>query len=226
MTNKNTKKALFILVGLLSVLLLKLIFTYSINQVLIVNYNNQKYREDIISVLKLTNFNEPYIVYYNEGNIKNREKKYDEAIISYQKALQKNPPDKKKCDVLINISITMIQMINSTNKDEVLNKLKEARENLYNNHCADEQDNSGKSQDAENLEDEIREMEEEIQNGSGSGNNTTDNPDDNDDEETEEEKSLEKELEETNKKAKKNNQKDSEDNKNSSDYQIYTGKYW
>ena len=218
------KKALVGLLVFLILILIKLLFTFITNESVKDNYESGKYREDLIKILKTTNLNEPYIVYYNEGNILNREKKYDEALISYQKSLNKNPPDQRKCDVYINITITMIQMINTDQKDELLEKLKEARENLYNNHCADENNDSGKSKNAEDTEDAIREMEEKIKNSSSNGND--DNQDEDENQETEEDKSLEEELQKTNKEANENRQKELQEYKNLGDYQYYHGKSW
>ena len=118
--------------------------------------------------------------------------KYSKAITSYETALEKHPPIKKKCDIRINLSIALIQNINAKEKAEILEKLKEARENLYNDHCADPEDNSGESQDAETLEEAIKEMEEKVEQGQGQGDNNNNNQEGQKEEENEKEKGLEK----------------------------------
>ena len=111
---------------------------------------------------------------------------------------------------------------------EILNDLAKARENLYQDHCADQEDASGESKEAEALEDAIRDLEDEIENpSSSSGDESGDNSsDDGESEETEEEKNIEQQLEEINKNAQASRGKDMEQSKNIGNYQFYDGKSW
>lgn len=216
------KKLLKIGIIFLFLILIKLLLSFTLNKILIKEYNRGNYKKDYVKVLKLLNTNERYIVYYNEGNILYQEEKYDEAINNYKKALEKNPPKKKACDIRINLSITYIQNIKSTNKQVILEELKNARENLYNDHCADPEDNSGRSKEAESLEEIIKEMEEELESNSGNqnGNSTSEEEEEDDDQ------SLEEELQEINKDAKASRETQLEDYKNLGNYQYYSGKSW
>ena len=216
------KKIGKILLVVLLIILLKLLFTFTINQIVIQDYYNQKMDKELIHILKKTNINEPYIVYYNEGNIYFQEKNYKKALQSYEKAIEKNPPIKRKCDIRINMSITLLENIKTTKKDELLKKLQEARENLYLDHCADEEDNSGESEEAESLEEEIKQLEKELE----ENNNSQESSKNNEEEETEEEKSIKKELQEINKDANASRQSDLQEYENLGNYQYYSGRNW
>lgn len=221
------KVFLRILLIILILILIKLVITFTVNEVVIAEYNQNHYQMDLINFLKATNINQPYIVYYNEGNIFYQKGKYSKAISDYETALTKNPPLKKKCDIRVNLSIALVQNINATNKQEILEKLKEARENLYNDHCADPEDNSGRSQEAEALEEAIKELEEKVEKGDDSQSQGGDDGDDQeDDEETKQEQTIEQQLEEINKDANASRQSQMDDYKNLSNYEYYSGKSW
>ena len=223
------KNALKVTLILFLLILIKLVVSFVLNFVVILQYNQGNYKKDLISVLKLLNTNEPYIVYYNEGNIFYHEEKYDEAISNYEAALMRNPPKSRVCDIRINMTLSMILKINFKGADyEILNDLAKARENLYQDHCADQEDASGESKEAEALEDAIRDLEDEIENpSSSSGDESGDNSsDDGESEETEEEKNIEQQLEEINKNAQASRGKDMEQSKNIGNYQFYDGKSW
>lgn len=120
------------------------------------NNLNDTNNKTLVKALYLFNFNQPYIAYYNDGNILYKTEKYDQAIKKYQKALTKNPPQKRVCDIRINLSLAIIKKIDYTNYETAFNELEEAKNNLYNNNCASATDSSGNSQDAEKLEEEIK----------------------------------------------------------------------
>ena len=217
------KKIAIALAIIFFIILLELLSTFIINEIVIANYNQGVYKEDLISLLEIANWNQPYIVYYNKGNILHMEKKYDDTIAEYEKALQKNPPIQKKCDIRINMTITMTERINTNNKEEYIKALEEAKENLYKDHCADENDDSGESEDAEELEKEINEQIDEL-NKNPSSSNEEETKDEN--EETEEEKNYEKQIEEINKEANINRQKEVQTYENLGNYEYYSGKKW
>lgn len=219
------KKFLKIVLIILIILLVKLITTYTINQTIISNYKRNKYRTDLIKILKITNINEPCIVYYNEGNIFYQQGKYQKAMDNYEIALKKHPNKKKACDIRINYSIAEISNITSKNKDDILRILKDSRERLYQDHCADPEDNSGRSQEAEELEEVIKEMEEELQKNQGSGNGDGDSSKD-EEAQGDEESTIEQELQEINRGANASRQSELEDYKNLGEYQYYSGKSW
>lgn len=219
------KKVLKITLIIFIIILIKLITTFTINEILISNYNNGINKDELIPILKKLNTNEPYIVYYNEANIKYNEKNYQEALEGYDKSLSKNPPQKKICSIRINKTLTLIKLIDSTDKQTVLKKLEEARNNLYEDGCANPNDDSGKSKEAEELEEVIREMEEELNNNNSSSTSGNEQ-EETEEEENEEEQNLEQELEEIRRNATNNRNQELDGLQNSNDFSYYSGKRW
>lgn len=218
------KKTLKITLIFLIIIFSKLLITYIMNEYIIINYNKGQFKDNIIKILKVFNTNEPYIVYYNEGNIFYQKGDYEEAINNYDIAINKHPKKNRICDIRINKTLAMIKLINYDTKEEVLKSLKEARENLYNDNCAHEEDDNGDSQDAEQLEKIIKDAEEQINNGKQEQNN---NPKPNDNEiSSKEEKSLEKQLEELEKQSNSSRQSDLDSFQELENYDYYPGKRW
>lgn len=121
----------------------------------------------IVEPLMVFNWNEPYIAYYNKGNICYQKENYLDAIEAYNMALKKNPPEEKECAIRINIALTMLATIkdsyqNPTYVDECLTVLYEAREVLLENGCATAE-GEGHSKKAEQLREEIEAMINELE---------------------------------------------------------------
>lgn len=221
------KKILKITLFIFLLIFSKLLFTYLTNEYIIFNYNKGNYKNNLIKVLKFINTNEPYIVFYNEGNIYYKTGKYEEANKNYDIALSKNPSKKRICDIRINKTLTMIKLIKSNNKDKILQDLKKSRENLYKDNCANEEDDNGKSKDAEELENEIKKMEEKLNNNTEDESNNDDNSNTNEEEiSSEETDDIEQELEEIERNANKERQSDLGSLQESGNYQYYSGKRW
>ena len=220
------KKWIKILLVIFIIIFLKLIYSYSINSFVISNYNSEVYNSKIVKLLYFINFPEGYVAPYNEGNILYRQEKYDKALTKYQKALKKHPPKGKTCDIRINMSLSMLKLINENNSNEkILKELREARENLYNNNCADENDDSGYSYEAEQLEDEIRKLEEQYQNQDGGGSSDDPNEDPNEDPNNDDDYSeIEQEFKDREKQNNSNRQDDL--NEYSNQYEYYNGDKW
>lgn len=218
------KKTLKITLIFLIIIFSKLLITYIMNEYIIINYNKGQFKDNIIKILKVFNTNEPYIVYYNEGNIFYQKGDYEEAINNYDIAINKHPKKNRICDIRINKTLAMIKLINYDTKEEVLKRLKEARENLYNDNCAHEEDDNGDSQDAEQLEKIIKDAEEQINNGKQEQNNNS-KPNDNEIS-SKEEKSLEKQLEELEKQSNSSRQSDLDSFQELENYDYYPGKRW
>ena len=89
------KKILKITLIKLLLILIKLILSFSINEIIIRNYNNSIYNSTLIKSLYILNITEPYIAYYNEGNILYKKENYKEALNKYNKALKKIHQRKK-----------------------------------------------------------------------------------------------------------------------------------
>ena len=185
----------------LLVILLKLVFSFVINEVFISKYNSGNYDEGLVKKLFIMNFSEQYIAYYNYGNLLYKINDYDKAILEYNKALEKNPSEDRVCAIRINLALAMVKDIDlNLTAEEQVNLLKEAREVLYIDNCASEEDESGKSEEAEYLEEEIKELEKEksgeTDSESGEDDESGDDESGKDDKEQDE---KQKELEERNK---------------------------
>ena len=219
------KKSLKVLVIFLCVILFKFIITYTINEIIIFNYNHNVFNSFLVKSLYIFNFNQSYIAYYNDGNILYQNEKYDTAINKYRKALEKNPPQSKVCDVRINLSLSIIKQVDTSDYKTAFNQLEEAKNNLYNNNCASQIDDSGYSKDAENLEEEIKKLQNQLNNSSNdSQNDDNDDEDNNDNEEID--SNIEEQLKEIEKNSNSSRQSDMQDFENLGDYSYYSGKKW
>lgn len=215
------KKILKLILIIIIIILVKLVLSFMINELIINNYNNKIYNSNLVKVLYLFNYNEPYIVYYNHGNILVQKKDYDKAITKYNDALNKKPPQKRICDIRINLSIAMIKNIKSKDYNTVYNELEKAKNNLYNNKCANSIDDNGYSKEAEKLEKEIRQLQENL------GNNTDplpNEPDSDEPNEPKEDPELEGKLDELKKRGRSNREKELPNYDGNGSY--YTGKKW
>lgn len=209
-------------------ILFKLIFTFTTNEIIISKYNNGEYKTGLINYLYFINYPESYIVYYNHGNLLYKDKEYNNAIQKYETSLEKNPPQSKVCDIRINLSLAMVAAIDESNPEEALKILKKARETLYEDNCANEQDNSGESETAEKLEEEIKELEKKTS-GEDSGEEEQkdpSNPNQEQKEENNKEKEIEKELENIQRDANNKRQESIEREDNFKEYEYNNGKRW
>ncbi len=218
------KKILKIIFIILLIILIKLILSFSINEIIILNYNNKVYNKTLIKILYILNFNQPYISYYNEGNILYQTENYDKAIEKYNTAIEKKPPQNKICDIRINLSLATIKKINSDNYDTVFSQLEKAKNNLYNNNCAHEFDDNGYSQDAEKLEEEIKNLQNQLSDSSDS--NQSNNSQENEKDNNEDYSDIEEKLKDIEKDANANRQSDLSTYENLNDYSYYSGKRW
>ena len=219
------KKALKITLIIVLAILLKFIYTFVANEIIISNFNKKIYNNLLIKSLYILNFPQSYIVYYNDGNLLYNQGKFDKAIDKYKSSISKNPPQDRICDIRVNLSLAMIKNINSIDAKEVYNILEEAKNNLYNDNCASKTDDSGRSKEAEQLEEEIKKLQEQIETTTDS--NSKDNDDNNDnDEDDKEEKELEEQLKKIESNAKNGRKEDLELDENLSDYSYYSGKRW
>lgn len=210
---------------ILILFLFKLILSYIINECFISGYN-----KDFVKYLSIANVYEPYVVHYNNGNRLYKAADYSGAIEEYEKALKLHPPEKKECSIRINLALAMIKNAESEKNPDIydmLDVLHDAKEVLYEDGCANRDDDKGHSKKAEQLEDDIEEYEKLLKNQK---DKSEDNDDDNGSEDDEQKKSELKRKEEQIKEQQKQNgkvrQEKTELSKDIKDYKYYNGKQW
>ena len=145
----------------------KILLNYFYNENVIRAYDEKDYSVND-DLLKTLNVIEPYIPYYNDGNILYRQGKYEEAIEEYEKAIEAGIPELSECPVRINMALAKVATLDKNYKepehiDESLEILYAARDMLLEDGCATE-DGDGHSKRAERLkrdiEAAIKELEE------------------------------------------------------------------
>ncbi len=169
MSKQTVKKIIVAALIVVGFALLKFVASFALNESLVANIDNGDYSDGLVKALYALNLEESYVVHYNDGiryyklaNFKNSQAKFEEA-------LNHNPPEDRICDVRINLSLSMLKQI----KKDDLNagsKLQKAKEVLYENDCARESDDNGKSNEAEKLEHEIENLQKEQEDPSSDPN--------------------------------------------------------
>lgn len=220
------KKVFLFIYVILIVAFLKLVITFTVNEVFISRYNKKNYEENLVKSLLLFNFSESYIAHYNYGNVLYKLGDYEEAIVKYEKALSNRVPDNRVCDVRVNLALAMVSDIDdSLTMEEKRPLLKKARKVLYVDECAHEEDDAGRSKKAEEVEAEIRKLEEEKEE---ENKDSDDNKKDDDNNATTDENKKVEEIEERNKAAIKERSEDLDRDENLDNYNFdyYDGKKW
>lgn len=220
------KKGLLISYILILCLFLEMIIVFILNSNVISSYNDGKYNEKLAEKLIPFTIFEKYISYYNYGNILYKNNDYSEAKIQYEKSLQYRVPKDRVCDIRINLSLSIINSIDTGNTtiEKQLEILKEARNILYEDNCANLKDDSGNSQEAEELEEKIKELEKSLGSSSTEEDDQKDEPDDKEENDIDEKKK--EELEERNSGTTENRQEELQNYESLDDYQYYDGKTW
>lgn len=178
------KKKILISIYIVMLLLCgKLAFNYIYNGIVIYRYHQYDYSVNVKPLL-VFNWSEPYVAHYNQGNIYYKNNRFEDAISSYERALELYPPEEKECAIRINLALAMLGTMDEDysapeHVDTSLEILREARDVLLEKGCAAE-NGDGHSETAEQLKEEIEAMMEQLEQKSES------EPEKN--EETEEEK--------------------------------------
>lgn len=155
------KKYLNLALILISVIFLKFTTTFILNEIIIKNYESGDYSENLISLLFPLNFEEPYLVHYNSGNLKYQNKDFSSAIEKYETSLKNRPPVEKVCDVRINLSLSKVALVKTTDLN-AYEKLEDAKKVLYEDSCANKNDDNGRSKEAEKLKQEITNLQNSL----------------------------------------------------------------
>lgn len=212
--------------------LLCLVVNNSANEVLIKDYKKGIYTENKLSFL---GFLEPYISYYNEGNIQYQKKEYDAAIKSYQNALEHHPGHDRECMIRINLALAMVTPLDPdemTDSDiaDAIKVLEEARQVLYAHGCATENGN-GHNKDAQTLKEDIDRFEEELKQKQEyqSENDMESNesePEENQEQNVKNEQDIQKQLEEIQKQSNEERNAELSETENIGNFDFYDGQTW
>ncbi len=189
---KIAKYVIVILALILFVVSGKYAFSYIYNEWIRSEYDSENYSVDTEPLFFINCF-EPYIAYYNEGNISYQKEDYVAAIEDYKQALELNPPESKECSIRVNLSLAMIYNLDdnyaSPEKiEDTIALLKEARDVLLEEGCANNQ-GDGHDATAQKLKEEIDEFIKQLeqQQQSQSQNNNEENPEETTEENSEDE---------------------------------------
>lgn len=219
------RKVLTFIYLFILIVFLKLVITFVINEMYISKYNKGNYDKNLVKSLFVLNFSERYIAYYNYGNLLYQIGYYEDAINEYNKALKLKVPEDRVCDVRINLSLSMTNMINDNmSSEEQIKLLEEAQEVLYEDDCAQPNGGGGSSSDAEELDEKLEEKQDELEEGQGEEDEN--NKGDKTDEEKEEDKKKHDELEDRNDSANESRQEELDEMEDYDDYEYYNGKKW
>ena len=76
------KNGIKVLLFITCILFLKFFSTFFINQIIIKDYYQQKYDTSLVESLYIANISEPYINYYNHGNLLYQTKSIKKQLIN------------------------------------------------------------------------------------------------------------------------------------------------
>lgn len=206
-----------VLCALIGIVAIFLLMRFMINEVYKRNYLNGNYDYTKESQLMRLNYPEGYVPYYNIGNAAFQTEDFDTAIACYSNALNYTGiPEQKECAIRINLALALLRKIDpeklTTEKriQNTLSQLYAARNLLCEKGCAHMDDEDGHNPIAQQLKDEIdemiKELEEQLQDNDPQTENSPDGGDSNEDQKDQgeeddkkksaREKQIEKELEE------------------------------
>lgn len=213
------RKVLKYILILITILFFKILLTSILNLIIVFNYHNGVYNQNLIKVMYILNFNEPYIAYYNDGNIAYNLGKYDKAGEKYDKALNANPPKKRVCDIRVNLSLANINQIDFNDKAEAIFALEDIKDILYEDDCIDIDEKSSQ------LEEEIDELINQLKEDKRQKNNNT-NSNNNNNNSNDKYENVQKQLQESRKNSNKERQSKLETYERIGNYKYYSGKRW
>lgn len=224
-------KKLFITLWILLITcLLCLIVNFSANETLIKDYKAGIFMENKMAFL---GFLEPYISYYNEGNVYYRKKNFNAAIEAYQNALKRHPSRHRECMIRINLALAMVTPIEPaemTDSDiaDAIRILEDAKQILSVHGCAAE-DGNGHNKNAQTLKEDIDRFEEELKEmqDTQSENGTKDNESEQSPEQDVKNKqNIQKQLEEIQKESNKERSQELSETENLNNFDFYHGQTW
>ena len=147
------KKVLGVILGILILVFIHLLSRYLINEAYIRNFNAGKYDSNLVKYLFIVNFPESYVAHYNNGDSLYMKKDYEGAKDEFEIAL-KTAPREKRCYVRYNLALSMLELIDYSDKENANEQLEEIKKILEGDNCANSA-GSGDNSDSQNLHDEI-----------------------------------------------------------------------
>lgn len=221
---KKIVKIIYIIVIFITIILS---FNFVLNRFFISKYNDKKYDENMLDMVKYINISQPCVVYYNIANAKYQTGDYDGAIEEYKKALKLFPTRDKDCDIRINLVLAMLKKIDVKNdkKEDIISVLYESLDILCEKGCANINDNNGHNKDAETLKEEILKFIEQLNKNSDSDNDDEDkNKDENFNDE--QNSNVEEKLKQIERKSVEERKSKLNSSKEFNNYSYYDGKKW
>lgn len=218
--------------GFLLCCLICLLTNFFANEIFVKNYESGIYKENKLSTL---GFLEPYISPYNEGNLYYQKGNYEEAVKSYETALSRYPSKEQECHIRINLALSMIAPIDSSqlNEQELENAiatLKKAKEILCENNCATE-DGNRHNEEAQTLKEDIDRFLKELESSQNSNSNNSnqsnkENKNKEKDTPVENKEDIEKQLKEIQQQSNEERNQEMSHAEELSDFDFYDGQNW
>ena len=133
--------------------------------------------------LLFANFHEPYVAWYNDGCIDFKQGRYENAQEEFEKALSFELPEKRECDIRVNLVLSILSQYDwsgthTVDGEKLLADLRKCRDILLEDGCATDT-NDGHDVEAQRLKNEIDDLiemlEEQQQQQSSDGDDSQDN---------------------------------------------------
>ena len=149
-----------------------LAFKYAYNKYVINKFNDGDYDISMKPGM-MCNWVQPYVAHYNAGNIYYQNGNYKEAIEEYKLAKDKETKNNHKCDIRVNMALSMLGTLpedyaSEKNLKNTIEVLTQAKEVLITDGCAKENE-AGHDEEATKLREEIDAMLTEAKKTEGSG---------------------------------------------------------
>ena len=191
------KKKIAIIVLVIFILVtIKLFFSFILNGLFILKYNNGIYSDLELGLVGIINFPQSYVVNYNKGSVLYKNGKYEEAVEKYKEALNGFIFKEDECKIRINyaLSICKTVSVDEKNQDSIkkaIEKYESAVQILTERGCANKDDNNGHNKDAQQLKNDIQKEIDRLNKLLDNKDSKEDNKDDN---KNDKEKDLEQKL--------------------------------
>lgn len=214
------KKIAIIILSIILMIGIFLTTRYYINESFINDYEQENYSSAKLNILKLINFPQSYVVYYNKGNNYYNLNDYNKAIEQYEESL-KRVSKKHECEVRTNLALANLKIIDYENSNTITKELQYVEEILLTNDCATK-NNSGKNKTSQDLYNEIEALMKK-QTQETEQESTEEQEQQQEQESTTQEEQLQQQLQQQQVQA--NEERNRRERRNYN-YEYYNGKTW